>query len=41
MTPFDNLNVMKILKELGIQNIDEIMEDEKVVRLLTRETTYG
>lgn len=41
MTPFDNLNVMKILKELGIQNIDEIMENKEIVRLLTRETTYG
>lgn len=41
MTPFDNLNVMRILKELGIQNIDEIMENEEIVRLLTREITYG
>lgn len=40
LTPFDNLNVMKILKELGIQSIDEIMEKEDVVRLLTRELTY-
>ncbi len=40
MTPFDNLNVMKILMELGIQNIDEIMENEDIVKLLTREITY-
>ncbi len=39
MTPFDNLNVMRILKELGIQNIDEIMKNEEIVRLLTREVT--
>lgn len=37
MTPFDNLNVMKILKQLGIHKIEEIMDDEEVTRLLTRE----
>lgn len=38
MTPFDNLNVMKILKQLGIQSIEEIVHHEEVHRLLTRET---
>lgn len=37
MTPFDNLNVMKILKQFGISFIEEIMTNEKLVRLLTRE----
>jgi len=37
MTPFDNLNVMKILRQLGINKIEEIMENPEVVKLLTRE----
>jgi len=37
MTPFDNLNVMKTLKQLGINAIEEIMENPEMVRLLTRE----
>ncbi|HEY8422989.1 MAG TPA: [Fe-Fe] hydrogenase large subunit C-terminal domain-containing protein [Thermoclostridium sp.] len=37
MTPFDNLNVMKTLKQLGINAIEEIMENPDVVQLLTRE----
>lgn len=37
MTPFDNLNVMKILKELGMQTVDEMMENEEMVHLLTRD----
>lgn len=36
MTPFDNLNVMKILKQLGINSIEEIVKNEKVTKLLTR-----
>ena len=36
MTPFDNLNIMKILKELGMDRIEEIMENEEVGRLLRR-----
>jgi iron only hydrogenase large subunit-like protein len=36
MTPFDNLNVMKILKELGIERIEDIMKQEELVGLLTR-----
>lgn len=37
MTPFDNLNVMKILKQSGINSIDEIVKNEHVSKLLTRE----
>jgi len=37
MTPFDNLNVMKIFKNLGINAIEEIMENPEIVQLLTRE----
>lgn len=36
MTPFDNLNVMKILKQSGISSIEEIVENEKVKKILTR-----
>lgn len=37
MTPFDNLNVMKILRQLGIQSIEEIVENERLTKLLTRD----
>lgn len=37
MTPFDNLNVMKILKQLGIDSIEKITENERIVQLLTRD----
>ncbi|WP_408954430.1 [Fe-Fe] hydrogenase large subunit C-terminal domain-containing protein [Natroniella sp. ANB-PHB2] len=37
MTPFDNLNVMKILKQLGVQEVEEIVADEEVLALLERE----
>ena len=36
MTPFDNLNVMKILKQLGIDSIEKIVENENMEQLLTR-----
>jgi iron only hydrogenase large subunit-like protein len=36
MTPFDNLNVMKILHQLGINSIEEIIQNDEVVRILTR-----
>lgn len=36
LTPFDNLNVMKILKQLGINSIEEIMENEEINKLLSR-----
>lgn len=37
MTPFDNLNVMKTLRQLGINTVEEIMENPETVRLLSRE----
>jgi len=37
MTPFDNLNVMKILKQLGINTIEEVVENKRIVELLSRE----
>ena len=37
MTPFDNLNVMKILKQLGINSVEEIMVNEELKKLLSRE----
>lgn len=36
MTPFDNLNVMVILKQLGLKSIEEIMTNKGVFDLLTR-----
>ncbi|PKM49357.1 MAG: iron hydrogenase [Firmicutes bacterium HGW-Firmicutes-7] len=36
MTPFDNLNVMKILKQLGIETIEQIVDNERMTKLLTR-----
>lgn len=37
MTPFDNLNVMKILKQLGINTVEEMTENKELLKLLTRE----
>lgn len=37
MTPFDNLNIMKILKQTGIRSIEEIEKNEHVLSLLRRE----
>ncbi len=37
MTPFDNLNVMKILKQLGINKIEEIVDNAELAQLLTRD----
>ncbi len=36
MTPFDNLNVMKILKQMGISSIEEIVENKEMIHLLSR-----
>ena len=38
MTPLDNMNVMKILKSLGLNRVENIMEDKKVSALLGRES---
>src|SRR5690606_15451995 len=37
MTPFDNLNVMKILRQLGANAIEDVVDNEKISTLLTRE----
>ncbi|MFA5527629.1 MAG: [Fe-Fe] hydrogenase large subunit C-terminal domain-containing protein [Peptostreptococcales bacterium] len=37
LTPFDNYNVMKILKQFGIHSIEEIMENLELKKLLSRE----
>ena len=37
MTPFDNVNVMKILKQLGINSIEELITNERAKKLLIRE----
>jgi len=37
ITPFDNLNVMKILKQFGIKDIKQILENEKIAQILRRE----
>ena len=37
LTPFDNLNVMKILKQLGLNEIEEIVENNQMKKILTRE----
>lgn len=36
LTPFDNLNVMKILEGLGLKNIEKILEENQVSKLLAR-----
>jgi iron only hydrogenase large subunit-like protein len=37
MTPFDNLNVMKILRQLGAHTIEDVADNEHISTLLTRE----
>lgn len=37
LTPFDNLNVVKILKQFGVQSIEEITKNEELGRLLSRD----
>ncbi|WP_069998061.1 [Fe-Fe] hydrogenase large subunit C-terminal domain-containing protein [Cellulosilyticum sp. I15G10I2] len=36
LTPFDNLNVMKILKQLGLNSIEEITHNEALEKILSR-----
>ncbi|NLK73158.1 MAG: iron hydrogenase [Clostridiales bacterium] len=36
MTPFDNYNVVKILRQLGIHSVEEIVDDEEILQLLSR-----
>lgn len=37
ITPFDNKNIMKILENFNIFNLEDIMKDERMMRILTRE----
>lgn len=37
MTPFDNMNVMKILKQAGVKAIEDIVENKHVSDILIRE----
>lgn len=36
LTPFDNLNVVKILKQFGVQSIEEITKNEQLKKMLSR-----
>ncbi len=36
MTPFDNMNILKILNELGLESIEDILEENEVSELLLR-----
>ena len=40
LTPFDNLNVVKILRQFGIRSIEEIAENEELGRLLSRDRDF-
>jgi len=37
LTPFDNLNVIKILRQFGIRSIEEITKNEELIRILSRD----
>ncbi len=37
LTPFDNLNVVKILKQFGVKSIEEITKNDELVRILSRD----
>lgn len=37
LTPFDNLNVMKILEAFNIKSVHEIMQNEQLEKILSRE----
>lgn len=37
MTPFDNLNVMKMLKQIGVNSVEDLIEDKASIEILTRE----
>ncbi|MGF7058033.1 [Fe-Fe] hydrogenase large subunit C-terminal domain-containing protein [Brassicibacter mesophilus] len=37
MTPFDNVNVTKILTGLGLHNLDNILEDKNISKILARQ----
>lgn len=37
LTPFDNQNIIKILEQLNVGSLDNMMENEELRKLLTRE----
>ena len=37
LTPYDNLNIMKILKQLDVNDIEDIVHDERMENMLSRE----
>jgi iron only hydrogenase large subunit-like protein len=37
LTPFDNLNALKILRQFGVQSIEEITKNDELGRILSRE----
>jgi len=37
LTPFDNLNVVKILKQFGVRSIEEITKNEQLKKILSRD----
>lgn len=37
LTPFDNLNVVKIMKQFGVKSIDEIVKNAELVKMLSRD----
>ncbi|NLY45848.1 MAG: iron hydrogenase [Tissierella sp.] len=38
LTPFDNKNILRILQNFNILNLEEIMENEEITKILTRES---
>lgn len=37
LTPFDNKNIFKILESFNISNLEDMMENEEMIKILTRE----
>ncbi|MDR7870913.1 MAG: [Fe-Fe] hydrogenase large subunit C-terminal domain-containing protein [Tissierellaceae bacterium] len=37
LTPFDNMNILRILENFNIYNLEGIMENEEITKILTRE----
>ena len=37
LTPFDNQNIMKIMKQLGLDRLENMVDNQKIDELLTRE----
>lgn len=41
MTPMDNLNILKILRELGLDDFEDIAENEEIAMLLARNRIHA